>query len=114
MSRKIYGKNRLFSFLLSITEDRRVVTVAAHVKILVAEGVKRCAEYLRIKESVLREHIQFAVRDDRSREEQLVLSLIADVVHSLALGCTVLLQLVRFVCNHQVGVICHQFLFEPP
>ena len=34
-------------------EDRRVVAVAAHVKILVAKGVKRCAEYLRIEEAVL-------------------------------------------------------------
>ena len=91
-----------------------MVAVAAHVKILVAEGVKRCAEYLRIKEAVLREHIQFAVRDDRTREQQLVPRLIADVVHPLALGGAVLLQLMRLVRYHQVGVISQQFLFEPP
>ena len=91
-----------------------MVTVAAHVKILITEGIERCSEYLRIKESVLREHIHLAVRDDRTRKEQLVFRLIADVVHSLALGGSVLLQFVSFVRDHQVGVICQQFFFEPP
>ena len=91
-----------------------MVAVTAHVKILVAEGIKRCAEYLRIEESVLREHVQFAVRDDRTREQQLVPRLIADVVHPLALGGAVLLQLVSLVRDHQVGVVRQQFLFEPP
>ena len=95
-------------------EDRRVVAVAAHVKILVAECVKRCAEYLRIKETVLREHIQFTVRDDRTREEQLEPCLISKGMEPLALLAAILFQFVCLVCYDQVGVICQQFLFETP
>ena len=58
--------------------------------------------------AVLREHVQFAVRDDRTRKQQLVPRLIADVVHPLALGGAVLLQLVRLVRDHQVGVVSQQ------
>ena len=91
-----------------------MVAVAAHVKILVAECVKRCAEYLRIKETVLREHVQFAVRDDRTREEQLEPCLVSKGMESLALLAAVLFQLVRLIRYDQVGVICQQFLFETP
>ena len=91
-----------------------MVAIAAHVKILVAECVKRCAEYLRIKETVLREHVQFTVRDDRAREEQLIPCLISKGMESLALLAAVLFQFVRLVRYNQVGVICQQFLFETP
>ena len=50
------------------TEDRCVIAVATHIKILIAEGIKRCAEYLRIEKTVLREHIQFTICNDRTRK----------------------------------------------
>jgi hypothetical protein len=91
-----------------------VIAIAAHIKKLVAKCIKRCAEYLRIKKTVLREHIQFAVSYDRTCEEQLVPCLIADVVHPLALRGPVLFQLVCLVRDYQVSVIFQKFLFEPP
>ena len=35
-------------------------------------------------------------------------------MHPLALGCAVLLQFVRLVCNHEVCIVGKQLLFEPP
>ena len=72
-------------------KDRRMVSVAAHIEVPIAERIERCAENRRIEETILREHIQFAVRDDRSREKQLVSCLVTDAVHPLALRSAVLL-----------------------
>ena len=95
-------------------EDRRMVSVATHIEVPIAERIERCAENRRIEEAILREYIQFAVHDDRSREKQLVSCLVTDAVHPLALGSAVLLQLVRLVCNHEVCIVGKQLLFEPP
>lgn len=57
------------------TKDQRVIAVTTHVKILVMEGIERCSEYLRIKETVLRKHVQFSVCNDRSRKEKACISL---------------------------------------
>ena len=91
-----------------------MISIATHIKIPIAERIERSSQNLSIEKTVLREDIQFTVRDKRSREEQLVFRLISKVMHTLALCTTIFLEFVGFVRDYEVCIVCHQLFFKPP
>ena len=66
-------------------EHRDIAAVASHVEKNVPKGVKTAAEHGLVEETVLAEHIQLAVRDDRPGQEQFVPRIIAQVMHDFGL-----------------------------
>ena len=81
---------------------RRVITIAHHVEVAVAEQVEAVAVDRRVGEFVLAEHVDGLVGDDRAGEQQAVLCPRAQPVQRPARGDVVGLDLVALVADDAV------------
>ena len=70
-----------------LPENRRMQTVARHVKIRIPELEKTAAEDLRIQEKILAENIQFPVCDQSAGQQQPISGPAAQMVQRLGLPC---------------------------
>ena len=94
--------------------DRRIIAIAHHVEIAVAEQVEAAAEYGGIGEFVLAEHVDGLVGDDRAGEQQAIGHPRAQPVQRLAGGDIVGLDLVALVADDAVRFPRGQLLFQAP
>ena len=101
---------RLHAFL----HDRRIIPIAHHVEIAVAEQVKAAAEHGRVGEFVLAEHVNGLVGDDRAGEQQAIGHPRAQPVQRLAGGDVVGLNLVALVADNAIRPPRGQLLFQAP
>ena len=93
---------------------RRVVAIAHHVEVAVAEQVEAVAVDRRVGEFVLAEHVDGLVGDDRAGEQQAVFRLRAQPVQRPARGDVVGLDLVALVADDAVRLPCGQLLLQAP
>ena len=92
----------------------RVISVADHIEVAVTEDIEAGAEDCAVKVSVLREDINFTVRDDGTREEQFVPCFVTKVMHGFRLCGSCLFHLVSLICDDEVGIKGEQVLFDSP
>ena len=107
---QLFGEFCLHAFL----HDRRIIPIAHHVEITVAEQVEAAAKHGRIGEFVLAEHVDGLVGDDRAGEQQAIGHPRAQPVQRLAGGDIVGLDLVTLVADDAVRPPRGQFLFQAP
>ena len=100
--------------LHAFLHDRRIIAIAHHVEIAVAEQVKAAAEHGRVGEFVLAEHVDGLVGDDRAGEQQAIGHPRAQPVQRLAGGDVVGLNLVALVADDAVRPPHGQLLFQAP
>ena len=93
---------------------RRVVAIAHHVEVVVAEQVETVAVDRRVGEFVLAEYVDGLVGDDRAGEQQAVFRLRAQPVQRPARGDVVGLDLVALVADDAVRLPCGKFLLQAP
>ena len=107
---QLLGEFRLHAFL----HNRRIIAIAHHVEIAVAEQVEAAAEYGGIGEFVLAEHVDGLVGDDRAGEQQAIPRLRAQPVQRLAGGDVVGFDLVTLVADDAIRPPRGQLLFQAP
>lgn len=107
---QLLGEFRLHAFL----HDRRIIAIAHHVEIAVAEQVEAAAEHGRVGEFVLAEHVDGLVGDDRAGEQQAIGHPRAQPVQRLAGGDVVGFDLVTLVADDHVRLPRGQLLFQAP
>ena len=107
---QLLGEFRLHAFL----HDRRIIAIAHHVEIAIAEQIEAAAEHGGIGEFVLAEHVDGLVGDDRAGEQQAIPRLRAQPVQCLAGGDIVGLDLVTLVADDHVRPPRGQLLFQAP
>ena len=107
---QLLGEFRLHAFL----HDRRIIAIAHHVEIAVAEQVEAAAEYGGIGEFVLAEHVDGLVGDDRAGKQQAIGHPRTQPVQRLAGGDIVGLNLVALVADDAIRLPRSQLLFQAP
>ncbi|MPM63258.1 hypothetical protein SDC9_110138 [bioreactor metagenome] len=95
-------------------QNRRMIAVADHVEVPVAEGIEAVAEYRWTQELIRAEHVDRFVRDDRSRQQHPVSRFRAESMHAFARGDVVGFDLVSFIAYDEIGIPHRELFLKPP